>query len=214
MKIPTYIVGSGGLGRGVLETLKLIMNHSRNWEMTGFIDDNEKIHGKFVNGIPILGGTNYLLQRSEISNVILGIADPDVKEKLWLKLSKNENLLFPNLIHPAINLNGTIEMGYGNIISENVSFSSNILLKNFTLLHFNSSVGHDVTIENYSTVYPGVNLSGFSNLEEKAQVGTNACVLPGVKVGESAFVGAGSVVNANVANNTIVVGSPARVMKK
>src|SRR5918996_769736 len=46
-----------------------------------------------------------------------------------------------------------------------------------------------------------------------ARVGGGAILLPGVEIGEEAFVGAGAVVTKNVPARTLVVGSPARVIR-
>lgn len=47
-----------------------------------------------------------------------------------------------------------------------------------------------------------------------AWIGAGSTILPGVTVGENAVVGAGSVVTKDVADNTIVVGNPAKVIKR
>lgn len=47
-----------------------------------------------------------------------------------------------------------------------------------------------------------------------AKIGANATILPGVKIGECALVGAGSVVTRDVPSGTVVVGNPARVAKR
>jgi acetyltransferase-like isoleucine patch superfamily enzyme len=47
-----------------------------------------------------------------------------------------------------------------------------------------------------------------------ARVGGGAILCPGVVVGEEAFVGAGAVVTKDVAPRTLVVGSPARVLRE
>ena len=45
-------------------------------------------------------------------------------------------------------------------------------------------------------------------------IGGGALILPGVSIGENAVVGAGAVVTRDVAANTVVVGNPARVVKR
>src|SRR4051794_8985653 len=46
-----------------------------------------------------------------------------------------------------------------------------------------------------------------------ARVGGGAILCPGVEIGEEAFVGAGAVVTKDVPPKTVVVGSPARVLR-
>ena len=45
-------------------------------------------------------------------------------------------------------------------------------------------------------------------------IGQNAVILPGVHVGEGAIIGANSVVGSDVASYTIVIGNPAKVLRK
>ena len=45
-------------------------------------------------------------------------------------------------------------------------------------------------------------------------IGQNAVILPGVQIGDGAIVGANSVVGSNIDPYTIVVGNPARVLRK
>jgi len=51
-------------------------------------------------------------------------------------------------------------------------------------------------------------------IEKDAFLGLNSVVLPGVKIGEGAFIGANSLVNKNIPPWSIAVGSPAKVIKK
>lgn len=43
-------------------------------------------------------------------------------------------------------------------------------------------------------------------------IGANACILPGVHIGDGAVVGAGAVVNHDLPDNCVAVGVPARVI--
>lgn len=50
-------------------------------------------------------------------------------------------------------------------------------------------------------------------IEDDVWLGTNAVVLPGVRIGRGAVVGAGAVVIADVAPYTVVAGVPARLVR-
>jgi UDP-2-acetamido-3-amino-2,3-dideoxy-glucuronate N-acetyltransferase len=51
-------------------------------------------------------------------------------------------------------------------------------------------------------------------VHRRASIGTNATILGGLSIGESAIVGAGAVVTKNVAAHTIVAGNPARALAR
>ncbi len=51
-------------------------------------------------------------------------------------------------------------------------------------------------------------------LEKGVWIGDSAIVCKGVRIGENSIIGAGSVVRNDVPANTIVIGNPARVVKK
>lgn len=55
---------------------------------------------------------------------------------------------------------------------------------------------------------------GAVRVEDGAFIGINAIVLPGVRIGRNAVVGAGAVVTADVPDCTVVAGNPARVIRK
>lgn len=52
------------------------------------------------------------------------------------------------------------------------------------------------------------------SIEDNAQIGTGAVILPGVTIGKGAIVAAGAVVTKDVQSGTLVGGCPAKVIKK
>jgi acetyltransferase-like isoleucine patch superfamily enzyme len=60
---------------------------------------------------------------------------------------------------------------------------------------------------------PGAELRG-ATLKRACRIGGGAVLTPGVEIGEEAFVAAGAVVTASVASRTVVMGVPARVVRK
>lgn len=71
------------------------------------------------------------------------------------------------------------------------------------------TINHDVNPDKRSATY-GRKIV----IEDKVWIGINSTILPGVRIGYGAIVGAGSVVTKNVEPMTIVAGNPARVIKK
>jgi acetyltransferase-like isoleucine patch superfamily enzyme len=66
------------------------------------------------------------------------------------------------------------------------------------------TASHDVISSSWDTVRRPV------VIEDYVWIATSAIILPGVKIGKGAVVGAGAVVSKNVEPYTIVVGNPAR----
>lgn len=57
------------------------------------------------------------------------------------------------------------------------------------------------------------NLSSSVIIGKKCFIGANAILMPGVKLGNSVIVGAGSVVTKSFPDNVIISGNPAKVIK-
>ncbi len=53
-----------------------------------------------------------------------------------------------------------------------------------------------------------------ATVEDDVSIGGNVTVLPGLRIGAGALIGAGSVVTRDVAPGTVVAGNPARVVKE
>lgn len=82
-------------------------------------------------------------------------------------------------------------------------------------------IGQHVLVTGINHKYDNyISLEAFSKLDTKAVfiddyvwIGANACILPGVKIGYRAVVGAGAVVTKDVKPYTVVAGNPAKVIK-
>lgn len=77
-------------------------------------------------------------------------------------------------------------------------------------------IGPNVTFTNDK--YPRASNDDFVLRETKickgASIGAHAVILPGVKIGEDAIVGAGAVVTKDVPPDSIAIGNPARILAK
>lgn len=107
---------------------------------------------------------------------------------------------------------GELELGSG-------FFNSNIKIrcKNKIKIGNNVSISHDVTImdsDAHNINYTGYKMTQPITIGNNVWIGSRAMILKGVNVGDGAIIAAGAIVTKNVPSNTLVAGTPARVIKK
>ncbi len=118
-------------------------------------------------------------------------------------------------IHPTVYFDGSdyslISLGKGCSISKNVSFlthdfSSNTVYKGLNLINE----------EEFDKVYTINHLRSLKPIHIGAHtfVGANVFVLPGSNIGSNCIIGAGSVVRGTIPDDSIVIGNPAKVIKR
>lgn len=76
------------------------------------------------------------------------------------------------------------------------------------------SLGHHVWLGDYASLGPGVVVAGSCRIETGAFLGAGAVLAPKIEIGAGALVGAGAVVIADVEPDTVVVGNPARFLRR
>tara|TARA_B100000614_G_C14448465_1_gene453237 strand:+ start:575 stop:979 length:405 start_codon:yes stop_codon:yes gene_type:complete len=71
-------------------------------------------------------------------------------------------------------------------------------------------IGSHCSVYSHSTID---DKSGPVRLKKNSKIGAHCVIMPGVTIGENAVVGALSLVNKDVADNTMVAGSPIKKIK-
>ena len=99
-----------------------------------------------------------------------------------------------------INSNCTMQDQGGVYIGDDVLIGHNVCLL---------TLNHDFEIEKRAELHPSP-----VHIKDKAWIGSNTTILPGVTIGEGAIVAAGAVVTKDVMAKTIVGGVPAKLIKK
>lgn len=207
------IYGSGGFGREVLELIKDINNaENKKWNILGFLNDSPDMHGVIVNEYPILGGVEWLEKFKDPISVVIAIGNSNNRKLISRKINMS-NIEFPNIIHPSVKISGFIKLGKGNVICAGNILTTDIRIADFVILNLACTVGHDVIINNYSTILPGSNISGNVIIEECVELGTKCCVIPNVRINENTLVGAGATVIKDLPAHCTAVGSPAKPIK-
>ena len=76
------------------------------------------------------------------------------------------------------------------------------------------TLAHNITIGDFVTISSGVHINGSASIETGSYIGRGAIIRDTVKIGDWAFVGAGSVVAKDNPDNIRAVGHPARVIEQ
>ena len=114
-----------------------------------------------------------------------------------------------------------VSIGTGSVIEHHVRIGnrvrlhSNVFVPEFSILEDGCWIGPNVVITNAK--YPQSprvkeQLVG-ACIESGAKIGANATLLPGVRIGSNALVGAGAVVTRDVPAGAVVAGNPAVIIK-
>ncbi len=172
---------------------------------------SDKIFSLAVSGAFANFGSNSILQRpvriSGASRISIG-AKVFIGAGGWLNALGDENS-----DSPAIKIGNGTSMSGACVISavkmvmleENVLLARNVYISDH--IHKYAQAGTPVMAQGVEKVQPVTICQG-------AWLGQNVVVCPGVTIGRGAVVGANSVVNSDIPDYSLAVGSPARVVKK
>jgi sugar O-acyltransferase (sialic acid O-acetyltransferase NeuD family) len=182
-----------------------------NITYTGVEEDNLKRRLSAQNyNIPILY-LDYFHQKKD-EKYCYGINGPRLK--LVKSLKKSHDIKFSCLIHPTAYLGSNVSIGEGVCIGPHAVVGPNCKIGNFCLINRAATIGHDVELAEGSTIAPGVNIAGLVNVGCRTTIGIGATVIEKIHIGMDSIVGAGSVVLEDVPDEVVVVGTPARVLRK
>lgn len=201
------IIGAGGFGREVAWLIEDINKVKKEWNIVGFIDDNEDVQESEINGYKVVGNINWL-EKQELY-VVNAIGNPIIKKKIMENLQGSKNK-YPVLIHPSVIYSESVNFAEGSIICAGTILTVNIEIGKHVIINLDCTVGHDAVIMDYTTLLPSVNVSGCVKIEECVSVGTKSAIIQGISIGENTIIGSGAVVVKDITEPGTYVGVPVR----
>ena len=126
------------------------------------------------------------------------------------------------MIREKNEIGNNVSIGTNSVIEHHVKIGNNVrihsqaFIPEMTILEEGCWIGPNVVVTNaYHPLCPKAKqcLKG-PTIKVGAKIGANATLLPDIIIGENALVGAGAVVTKDVPERCVVVGNPAKIIKK
>lgn len=146
-------------------------------------------------------------------------------------ISKTE-LDTDSIIKEDVRVKGGLVLGNRSYIETDTVINGPVVIGSRCFINYGSEINGETTIEDNVIVGPGVKFLSKTHetgsedfragnlhhlpitVKRGVWIGGGAIILGGVTIGRGSIVGAGAVVTEDVPENVIVVGNPARVIKK
>ena len=175
-----------------------------------------------LTGIPewSMSGITCVLQEDEVTPELatMPAVTPNVipsTRKEWVERARQAGFQrFASIIDPTAVTSLSMVTGMGNYINAGAVIGSTVRLDDHAYINRAASVGHHTLVEEYGTVGPGVTIASHCVVGRGAFIGAGAVIAPSCVIGEDSVVGAGAVVIKDVPAKTVVVGNPAREIRK
>jgi acetyltransferase-like isoleucine patch superfamily enzyme len=141
------------------------------------------------------------------------------------------------IIYAGTKIGDRLQTGHGALIREDNTLGDSCSVGTNAVLEFGNRIGNSVrihsgaflemvTVKDHAFIAPNVVFTDDlhplcpkfkecvrgATVEERARIGANSTVLPGVVIGRNSLVAAGSVVVKDVKEGTVVAGAPAKLI--
>jgi sugar O-acyltransferase (sialic acid O-acetyltransferase NeuD family) len=202
------VVGGGGHAKVVIS----IISKLGCYRLLGYTDLKDR--GKLLD-VPFLGSDEVLKSSSVKSpkpDLVLGLGQVglgDLRRELWERL-RPYAMNFPPLVSPDATVNEAVSIADSAVVCDGAVVNAGAHLGCGAIVNTNSTIEHDVVLEEWVHVGPGATICGDTLVGERSMIGAGAVVIEGIKIIAGCLVGAGATVTRDLNDPGVYVGSPAR----
>jgi sugar O-acyltransferase (sialic acid O-acetyltransferase NeuD family) len=203
------IYGAGGHCKLTIDLLQKLGYH-----VVGILDDDPKLHNSLCFGHRIIGGFD-LLKNDDYRDckIVIGVAKPDIRRKIFEKIS-SVGYEFITVIHHSAYIGEYVDLGPAVMIMGHAVVNTGAKLGKGVVINTGAIVEHDCIVHDFVHIAPGAHLAGAVEVGSGTFIGIGATIIEFIKIGENAVIGAGAVVIDDVPAGSIVVGNPAKVVRR
>jgi UDP-perosamine 4-acetyltransferase len=202
------VLGAGGHAKVVIELIRA----GGRYHIAGVIGANSATGN--VLGVDVIGTDADLpsLRRKGLEYAFVAIGDNGKRSSAGQRL-KQYGFQLINAISPAAIISPTVLLGQGIAVMAGAVINAQSRVDEHAIINTRASVDHDCHIGDGAHIAPGCALAGNVTVGRLAFLGVGVHAIPGVRIGESAIVGAGACIVRDVPAHALARGVPARVIR-
>lgn len=205
---PILILGSGLFAVEIAEMASEIPGVS----IAGFVESNDRSRcSQLLEGLPV-HWFEELDSLVKTHQFICGLGT--THRSRFVSQIKVLGGGFATLVHPTARVPVSSSIGRGTLLNVGVIIAAHTHLGDHVSVNRGATIGHHTRIGDFVTIGPGVNLAGSCQIGTAAYLGIGATIIDHIEIGPHSVVGAGAVVTEDVPERVLVVGVPAKIVKR
>lgn len=203
-----YIFGAGGHGREVAWLAEQLWG---NRVTRRFLVNDTYAQTESVDGIGVQSLSS--AEPDDGARFVVALGDPAQRRRAAMECA-GVGLRPICIVHPRAEMSARVRMGDGVIVCAGNTVTTGVSLAAHVHLNLNCTVSHDVDIGEFSTLSPGVHISGHVHIGSGVFIGTGVNIINGkagapLTIGDGAVIAAGACVTRSVEPGSLMAGVPA-----
>jgi len=201
-----FVFGAGGFGREVAWLAEQIYGPRYAIEFVIDGDQSERP----ISRLPVRILDELVVEPSD--RFVVAVGNPSARQKI-VERCRQKGLAETILVHPRSEVSQFVSFGQGSIICAGVIATVDIDFGEHVHVNIDCTIGHDVKCGAFTTLSPGVHVSGNVTIGSRVFIGTGATIINGspgkpLMIGDDAIIAAGACVTGPVSEGALVAGVP------
>jgi sugar O-acyltransferase (sialic acid O-acetyltransferase NeuD family) len=197
------VLGGGGGAVLVID----IMARIPTQRPVGVLDNNPKLHGKAIMGVPVLGPTSRAEEFWEAGFcdgvIITFVRDLKERAEYFVRLSAR-GVRFTNVVDASADIRSNVSLGSGNLIIGHSYLAPCVRIGDNNFLAVSTCIEHHSLVGSHCAFGPRFTASGRVVIGNRVKFGTGVCVEPFVTIGDDAVITSGAILTGHVGANSVV----------
>jgi sugar O-acyltransferase (sialic acid O-acetyltransferase NeuD family) len=205
---PIIVVGAGGHGRVVADAAL-----ASGCQVLAFADEARS--GTQILGIDVLPfeveATVQYARRAH-GQIVVAIGENRARRRITLALRAHGAQL-ATVVHPRASVSPHAKIGAGSVVLAQAVVAVGAGVGDGAIINHGASVDHDGQIGEFVHLSPGVHLGGEVVIGTGTHLAVGVSVRNRVRIGSWAVIGVGSAVVADISDEVVSYGVPARYVR-